>query len=144
MSRVIHTDSPSKRRNQFMRTGAELLRRLSQKQSIDSDTRDMLAELVFTLREIADGIEESTIAWEKRNYWIKIEEFRNNWRWAGQAAGELESLIRSETWGNLPALMVKLIPHFSDIKVMRFTRDESSWKGSYVNLLAEGASQDDR
>ena len=32
MSRVINTDGPGKRRNQLMRTCAELLRRLSQKQ----------------------------------------------------------------------------------------------------------------
>ena len=76
MSRVINTDGPGKRRNQLMRTCAELLRRLSQKQEIDADSKDMLALLTYCLREIEAGIDESALAWEKRDYWMKAEEFR--------------------------------------------------------------------
>ncbi len=35
MGRVINTDSTGKQRNQQMRTAAEILRRLSQKQALD-------------------------------------------------------------------------------------------------------------
>jgi hypothetical protein len=137
MSRVIHTDSPGKRRNQLMRTGAELLRRLSQKQTIDDETKDMLALLIFSLRDIADGIEESTLAWEKRNYWIKVEEFRNNWRWAGEMTAELENMVLNGEWHNLPALMVKLFPYYSDIKIIKFTRKSALWQGCYNALIQD-------
>ena len=137
MSRVIHTDSPGKRRNQLMRTGAELLRHLSQKETVDEETKDMLALLVYTLREIADGIEESTVAWEKRNYWIKIEEFRQNWLWARQSACELETLLVRGNWPTLPTVLVRILPHFSDIKVTKFTRGETLWQGCYATLLEE-------
>ena len=137
MSRLIHTDGPGKRRSQLMRTGAELLRRLSQKRDVDNEAKDILALLVFTLREIAQGIDESTVAWEKRNYWFKIEEFRNNWHWAGQMAGELEAMLIAGDWANLPVAIAKLLPHFSDIKVMKYTRRQSLWQGCYETLLAE-------
>ncbi len=80
MGRVINTDSTGKRRNQHMRTAAEILRRLSQKNGIDAEVKDMVATLVFCFREIDEGIEQSTIAWEKRDYWMKAEDFRRRWR----------------------------------------------------------------
>jgi hypothetical protein len=137
MGRVINTDSPGKRRNQLMRTAAELLRHLSQKNDIDDDARDMLALLVSCLREISDGIDESTVAWEKRDYWIKAEEFRRRWSWTGTMADDLEDIIMREDWGQLPSLMVKLFPYFADIKVTKFTRKPSLWKGSYQRLVEE-------
>ena len=137
MGRVINPDSLGKRRNQLMRTSAEMLRHLSQKQEIDEEARDMLALLVFTLREIADGIRDSTLAWEKRNYWVKIEKFEQKWDWTDVMAKRLESLILAEDWHNLHDLMLKLFPKFADIKVNKFTRKETEWLGRYEQLLQE-------
>ena len=104
---------------------------------IDDETKDMLALLVFTLRDIANGIEESTLAWEKRNYWIKVEEFRNAWRWASELTGELEYMVVNGEWHTLPSLMVSLFPYYSDIKIIKFTRDSSLWQGCYNALMQD-------
>ena len=121
MGRVINTDNPGKRRNQLMRTCAEILRHLSQKPQFDQESRNMLAMLVLCLREIANGIDESTVAWEKRDYWIKAEEFRRRWSWTHEIGHELEAMIRNESWDDIPPIMLKLIPYFKDIKVTKFT-----------------------
>lgn len=141
MSRVINTDSPGKRRNQLMRTSAELIRRLSQKPDIDSDAKNMLAELVFCLREIDQGIDDSAIAWEKRDYWMKAEEFRQRWRWAGECADQLTGIVFEEQWQTLPTMMAKLLPYFSDIKITKFTRNELQWRDSYNTLMREKPGQ---
>jgi len=137
MSRYINTDGPGKRRNQLMRTCAELLRRLSQKGTVDADSKNMLSLLVFSLREIDAGIEESSKAWEKRDYWMKAEEFRQRWSWAGLYADTLSALIYDERWGELPDVMLKLLPYFAEIKVTKFTRDESLWAGAHAQLMDE-------
>lgn len=137
MSRVINTDSTGKRRNQLMRTVAETLRRLSQKSVVDDDTRDMVALLVFCLREIEAGIEQSAQVWEKRDYWMKAEEFRERWRWAGLMATELQNLVFADNWSDLPQTIARLLPYISDIKINKFTRREGHWKGSYEALLRE-------
>jgi hypothetical protein len=137
MGRVINTDGPGKRRNQNMRTCAELLRRLSQKNGIDAESKNILSLLVFCLRDIADGIDESTVAWEKRDYWVKAEEFRRRWRWTHERANDLEALILEERWDDIPMMMMKLLPHFSDIKVQKFTRGKDVYQGAYDRLLAE-------
>jgi hypothetical protein len=141
MGRVINTDSTGKQRNQLMRTAAEILRHLSQKAAVDDEVKDMLAMLVFCFRRIDEGIEQSTIAWEKRDYWMKAEDFRRRWYWVGLMEAELRAMVMSETWDKLPEMMVKLLPRFADIKITKFTRKESTWQGSYERLLAEPPPQ---
>jgi hypothetical protein len=136
MGRVIKTDSSGKRRNQLMRTGAEILRRLSQKQQLDDEARDMAAALVFAFREIEEGIDASAAAWEKRDYWMKAEELRRRWGWPGHAADQIQNIIYNDAWHDLPPLIVKLLPNFNDIKITKMTRSESDWEGSYARLMS--------
>ncbi len=137
MSRVINTDSTGKKRSQLMRTAAETLRRLSQKTTVDDDVKDLTALLFFCLREIEAGIEQSAQVWEKRDYWMKAEEFRERWRWSGVMAAELQELAFADDWAGLPQIMVRLLPYFSDIRINKFTRREGSWNGSYAALMRE-------
>ncbi len=137
MSRVVNTDSVGKARNQHMRTAAEVMRRLSQKADLDDEAKDMVACLVYCFREIEDGIEEAMVAWEKRNYWNKVEQFRQQWTWVGRASAQLEHLIRTEAWDQLPAQLASLFGHFSEITINKFTRDADAWAGAYNRLLAE-------
>lgn len=141
MSRVINTNSPGKVRNQLMRTSAEVIRRLGQKSQLDDETRDMTALLIFCFRRIDEGIEESVRAWEKRDYWVKAEQFRIKWSWVNSAASELEMIIRDRSWENLPPALIRLLPYFEDIKIAKYTRKPSLWQGAYARLLAEMESE---
>ena len=141
MSRTFKIDSPGKVRNQVMRTAAEAIRRLSQKSALDGEAKDLVALLVYCLRQIAAGVEESARAWEKRDYWVKAERFRQRWTWAGRAAADLEDLIQKETWNLLPERLADLTPRFANVKVARLTRKPSLWAGAYERLMAEAALQ---
>ncbi|MEO8608973.1 MAG: hypothetical protein ABI690_13880 [Chloroflexota bacterium] len=141
MSPVINTDSTGKQRNQIMRTGAEILRRLSQKTDIDAEVKDMLAMLVYCFREIEEGIDQSAQAWEKRDYWVKAEELRQRWSWPGDVADQIQAMLFKEDWNMLPPLMVKLLPRFADIKITKLTRNETLWQGTYERLLRENPSK---
>ena len=134
---VINTDSTGKQRNQTMRTVAEILRRLSQKQVVDDEVRNMTAMLVYCLREIEAGIDQSATAWEKRDYWVKSEELRQRWMWVGDMADQLRSMIYSEQWTLLPPIMLKLLPKVADIKITKMTRDVTLWDGVYDKLMQE-------
>jgi hypothetical protein len=126
MSRIINTDSPGKIRSQLKRTCAELLRHLSQKQTVDNEAKDMAALLTRCLHRIEQGIEESASVWEKRDCWF----------WVGQFAGRLERVIRSGTWTDLPELLMRLLPYFADVKVTRLTRSSKAWEGAYERFLS--------
>ena len=97
MSRVINPNSPGKRRNQLRRTIAEILRHLMRKRELDEEAKDMAAALVFSLRGIAETIEATTGAWEKRDYFLKADRFRRKWEWVMPAAQRLEGVITNVT-----------------------------------------------
>jgi len=137
MSRVVNTDGPGKHRNQLMRTGAEVLRLLSQKAELDDEARDMTAMLIFCLRQIDAGIDDSALAWEKRDYWVKAEQFRARWAWAGRLGGELSSLVTTGEWDQLPMLLAKALPHFTEIKIVKVTRNPDLWLGAYQRLIQQ-------
>ncbi len=139
MSRVINVDSPGKLRSQLMRTAAEVIRRLSLKNEVDEEARDMAALLVYCFREIDTGIDQSVQAWEKRDYWVKAEKFRLQWAWVKQAEADLARILRNEEWDQLPLALVRLLPQFRTIKIAKFTRKPSLWQGSYQRLLQEHA-----
>ncbi|MEM6529545.1 MAG: hypothetical protein AAF653_14705 [Chloroflexota bacterium] len=139
MGRVIHTASTGKTRNQLRRTIAELLRHLSTKQSVDEDTKDMVAAIVFSLREIEAGIESSAQAWEKRDYWMKADAFRLEWEWVGNTANNLTAMVHNDDWDEMPQMMIALLPRFADINIAKFTRKADIWAGAHGQLMQEKA-----
>jgi hypothetical protein len=137
MGRVIHTASTGKTRNQLRRTIAELLRRLSGKNDVDDETKDMVAAIVFCLREIDAGIQSSAAAWEKRDYWVKADHFRMEWRWVPQEADALTEIVHTDEWDELPQAMIRLLPRFADVNVAKYTRKPDTWQNAYEELCRE-------
>jgi hypothetical protein len=135
MSRVIHTDGPGQQRHRLRRTIAEMLRRLMRKRRFDDEARDLAALIVFSLRELAAGVDQSASAWEKRGYFLKADRFRSEWEWLEPTAAELSRLIVHEDWKRVPVVLAGLTPRFSDIRVKRLTRSSAVWQGCYDRLL---------
>ncbi len=137
MSRIIHTENPTKIRNYNRRTIAEILRRLSQKTAVDDETRDMAAMLVFLLREIDAGVEQTAVAWEKRGYWMKAERFIRDWDWLKEAAANIEDVLRHDALDLLPELLADLFPRFADIQLKSMLRKPELWRDAYARLMAQ-------
>lgn len=135
MSRVIGTQGPGRERRRLRRTIAEALRHLAQKPSVDDEARDLVALIVFCLRGIEDTVEQATEAWEKRNYYLRADQFRAEWAWAVKVADRLTQSLREEHWDELPPMLAQLHDHLADIRVMRMTRSAALWQGAYARLL---------
>lgn len=141
MSRIINVNDPTKIRNNNRRSIAEILRHLSKKAAIDDEAKDMAATLVYLLREIYEGVEQSARAWEKRDYWMKAERFLRDWQWTKETAVNIEDVIRNDAWDLLPELLAELFPRFADIKIKTMTRKADLWRGNYQRLMAEEPSE---
>jgi hypothetical protein len=135
MSRIIYTETPGKTRHQYRRSIAEMLRRLSQKRRIDEEAKDQAALIVLCLQGMADTVDQTVLAWEKRDYWMKAERFSREWEWLDPTADKLGRVIYEGRWHELPVALAKLAPHFSDIAVKRMTRQPAFWRGAYEKLV---------
>jgi hypothetical protein len=137
MSRVISIDGPGKVRNRHRRTIAEALRRLSQKPQLDDEAKDLAALIVLSLHGIADTVDRTTDAWEKRDYFLKADRFREQWRWLEPTADELSGVIHEGQWDQLPSVLAGLMPHFADIRIKQMTRKPTLWQGAYERFMQE-------
>jgi len=137
VSRLINGTNPGTERNQLRRTIAEALRRLLTKSKVDDEAKDLVALIVYSLRGIAAGIDQSASAWEKRDYFVKADKFRMEWAWAEKYANKLEVMLRGEMWGDLPIALAELAPKFSDITITKYVRTEALWQGRFRQLMAE-------
>jgi hypothetical protein len=137
MSRITHIDgTPTQQRNAIRRAIAEILRRLLDKKTIDDETKDMLAFIVVGLRSMDQSIDQSASAWEKRDYYLKADQFRREWLWLPGTAQRLEEILRSNDWATAPIELAGLAARFSDIKVTTYTKSPALWQGAYQKLLA--------
>ncbi len=139
MGRLVTIDGTGTERNRLRRTIAEALRLLGQKGVIDDEARDLAALILLSLRQIAQGVDLSASAWEKRDYYMKADKFRLEWDWVERSAKELEKVLLEGRWNDLPLALAKLLPRFSDIKLTKMTRTSALWTGAYEKLLREGA-----
>jgi hypothetical protein len=138
---IINVNSPGKRRSQARRTIAEALRHLYSKATLDAEAKDLAALIIFSLREIEQGVEESAAAWEKRDYFRKADQLRTEWAWAGRTAAALTKVLSAGWWEDLPDLLARLLPHFQDVTVNKLTRSPELWQGCYARLLQDEASK---
>jgi hypothetical protein len=135
VSRVISTDSVGKKRHQLRRTIAEALRRMASKRAFDRESQDLAALIVFSLRRLEEGIEQTASAWEKRDYWLKADRFRMQWAWLEDATYSLESALLLGQWDKVPEIMALLFPQFADITIAKYTRSSDLWDGAYQRLV---------
>jgi hypothetical protein len=136
VSRITYADgSPNQQRNSLRRAIAEVLRRMSAKQHVDAEAKDMIAFIVFSLRQIASLVDKSAAAWEKRDYYLKADAYRREWAWVESAANRLHAALREERWADLPVELAQLAPQFADVRVTQLTRPATLWQGCYTRLM---------
>ena len=66
-------ESNSTLRNRLMKSIVLAIRELFKKSEFDDDSLDLISFIIVALNQINDTIEQSAVAWEKRNYWIKAD-----------------------------------------------------------------------
>jgi hypothetical protein len=134
MSRVINPESAGKQRTQLSKAIVLAVRELARQKDVGAETRDLASFISMALQVIADGIEVSVTAWEKRDYWIKADKFRMEWIWAGQIAEKMRTSILSEDWGSVALLSAQTAQKLVKIKVSENHRLGKPWVGAFEQL----------
>ena len=134
MSRVINPESAGKDRTRLSKAIVLAVRELAKQKDITEETKDLTAFIALALRTIADGIDVSVAAWEKRDYWVKADRFRMEWMWSGQVADKLKVALFTGDWGTVAMLMPQIAQKFSKIEVSENHRLGKPWVGAFRQL----------
>ncbi len=134
MSRVINPNGVGKDRTQLMKSVAIALRELLRRGKPDDASRDLVLYIALSLKAVGEGIDQSVVAWEKRDYWVKADRFRMEWAWAGRMAGELQVALMADDWGRIALLCVKLGEKVGAIKLPQKSRIGTPWDGLWSRM----------
>ena len=134
MSRVINPDSTGKQRTQLSKAIVLAVRELARQSDVTDQTRDLAAFIAIALQIIADGIDVSVTAWEKRDYWIKADKFRMEWAWAGQIADKMRASVLSDDWATVAVLSAQIAQKLAKVQVSENHRLGKPWVGSFKQL----------
>jgi hypothetical protein len=132
---VINPDSVGKERTRLTKSIVLCIRELAKQSNVTPETKDQAAYIALALQAIADGIDVSVVAWEKRDYWVKADKFRMEWMWAGQVAAKMKAAVLTDDWAGIAMLMPQIAQRFSKIVVSDNHRLGKPWLSAY-KLLA--------
>jgi hypothetical protein len=134
LSRVINPDSVGKERTRLTKGIVLCIRQLAKQAKVTPETKDQAAYIALALQGIADGIDVSVAAWEKRDYWVKADKFRMEWMWAGQLAAKMKEAVLADDWATIAMLMPQIAQRFNKIEVSDNHRLGTPWTGAYTLL----------
>lgn len=133
----IHSNS-STIRTQLCKGIVLAIRQLTRQAKPDEAfTKDLVAFLVVSLRSLAALNEQSVLAWEKRDYWVKADRFRLDWQWAINEPAKLEAVLESKKWEDLIPSIMTITKNLSKIEVSDHHRLGEPWVGCYQKWLQE-------
>jgi len=134
LGRLINPESAGKERTQLSKAIVLAVRELARQREITNETKDLTAFIALALKNIAEGIDVSVAAWEKRGYWVKADRFRMEWMWTGSIADKLKAALLGDDWGSVAMLSAQIAQKFSKIVVSENHRLGKPWVGAYGRL----------
>ena len=137
MSRVVNPDGVGKQRERMLKGVALALRQLALRSAVDDETRDLVAFMALALNEIHANIDTTCQAWEKRDYWLKADQFRRDWAWAGKTADKLERVVLGDEWQNLAELVPALAKNLEKVNLPKRNTLGTPWVGAFTQLRRE-------
>jgi hypothetical protein len=137
LSRVINPDSAGKDRTRLTRAIVLAIRELAKQSGPTPAARDLAAFIALALSAIAEGIDASVAAWEKRDYWVKADKFRMEWLWAGQHAEKIKNAVLNEDWGTVAMVSAQTAQKLGKIQVSENHRLGKPWEGAYEKLRGQ-------
>ena len=141
LSRLIKTDTVGKDRARLSKGIVLAIRELAKQSDVTTEAKDLAAFIALALQTIAEGIDASVAAWEKRDYWVKADRFRMEWRWAGQTAAKMKTALVTDDWATIAMSMPQIAEKLNKIKVSANHRMGKPWVGSYKRMQEEGLAE---
>lgn len=128
------TESGTTLRNRLAKSIVLAIRTLMQKGEPDKESLDMAAFVVLALEKIAESVDQSATAWEKRDFWLKADRFRMEWDWTLSYKNSLETAVLAENWVEIPLELVRIAQKLGSVEVAVKHRLGTPWIGAWEIL----------
>lgn len=128
MSRIIHTQNSATSRNKAI----NLIRdAIAEYNNNIANNKDIAAYIVILLGEIQKSVESTGAAWEKRDYWLKADRFRQEWSWVQGYKEQLIRALHAENWQRVGELLIELNKKIGDDAIRSTRKKKIDYSGSW-------------
>jgi hypothetical protein len=134
LSRIINPDSAGKERARLAKAVVLAIRELAKQEEPGTEARDLAAFIAIALSIIAETIDVSVSAWEKRGYWVKADHFRMDWAWSEQVAAKMKVAVLSDDWNAVAQAATTAGQKLNKITVPLGHRLGRPWVGAWEQL----------
>jgi hypothetical protein len=131
LGRIIKTESAGKDRTRLSKEVVLAIRELMKQTKPDETSKDLAAFIALALEEIAQTIDISVAAWEKRGYWVKADRFRLDWGWSGRQAEMMRQAITGEDWAQVAQVSIQVAQKLRAVKIAEHHRLGTPWTGAW-------------
>ncbi|MEN6555492.1 MAG: hypothetical protein ABFD21_03745 [Anaerolineaceae bacterium] len=131
MTTIKGSESGTTARNRISKSIVLAIRLLMRQKSPDASSRDLAAYVVLALEKISESVETSAAAWEKRDYWLKADRFRQEWAWCEHSAAGLAKALYADDWAGAAQQLADIGQRFGAIEVSENNRLGEPWKGAW-------------
>ncbi len=128
------TESGTTLRNRLARSIVLAIRTLMQQGGPDEKSLDMAAYIVLALEKINETIDAAVLAWEKRDYWVKADQFRQEWAWIEGSHARLKAAVLAQNWAQIATEAISVGQRFSKVKIAEKNRIGEPWVGAWNAL----------
>lgn len=136
MSRVININDTGKERTQLTRGIVLALRELVKQTEPGQQTQDLAAFIALALEAIAETIDSSVEAWEKRGYWLKADRFRMEWAWTTNLGKNMRQAVTTQDWPQVAMTAAQVAQKLGNVDVPQRHRLGTPWVGAWNKLNA--------
>jgi hypothetical protein len=134
LGRVINPNTAGKERTRLTKAVGIALRELAGQEEGSPVARDIAAFISLALVEVSETIEVTVIAWEKRDYWVKADKFRMDWRWAASLSKQMKAALFEEDWGKVADTSIAISMKLFKVKVPKTNNIGKPWRGAWQKL----------
>ena len=134
MSRIINPDSAGKERTRLTKAVVLAVRELARQTDSGIESHDLAAFIVLALSIVAETIDVSVAAWEKRGYWVKADRFRMDWDWAAKLSDKMRIALLTDDWQGVAQVAAQTAQHLNKITIPSGHRLGRPWVGAWNEL----------
>jgi len=140
LGRVINPERPGKIRDRLLKVLVIALEEYQSLDGVSDQTKDIAAFVALTLEAISQTAERTASAWEKRDYWIKADRFRNEWIWVSVYGNRMQAAVLDGDYSLVHATATDIFEFVNDIEVPNRNRFGTPWSGAYQVLKKKSSS----
>jgi hypothetical protein len=137
LGKIIHTTSATTQRDQSIRMIAYLLQELTATKRTGEETLDIAAFIFAHLKVISNSVDQTALAWEKRDYWVKADTFRRQWSWVERPLRSLEEILKRKDITALSGALKDLARVLPPPKTVQKKIATPPWPGFWKKLFSE-------